>query len=429
MQERQPSLKVEGLRSAGAQPALKRRTMLRKVAATGAAFAAGFQAAFAGEQQKKSAGTRKAPYCVERTPGGCEIWQVTTKRYAHSNIYCEVPYCSRDSRYFVYARRNPDGSRNPYQFVVVEFGTWREEILDRSVGIAGCAISPKGVFYYLKRLSHSELGLLRVDLCEGTPQVVYRRKAESWIFSLGTVTSDGRYYAGGVRTDPHWKEFGVVLVDLAKGTETVIDRDPYILNPHPQFEPGKGGYLLIQHNRGGLYSPDGKLKRLVGPEGATLYLLSIPGGKRTELPIGKPYTTAVTGHEAWIGNTQEVLFSVAARGAYAPEKGNLLAVTPKGRVRRVARGFRFNHVGVSRCGRFFSCDDWQGKYALVLGSTKTGACRVLCYSRTTPTRSQRTHPHAYLSPDLKWVVFNSNRSGFPHIHAARVPEGFLKNLS
>ena len=62
------------------------------------------------------------------------------------------------------------------------------------------------------------------------------------------------------------------------------------------------------------------------------------------------------------------------------------------------------------------------------GSTKTGRSVVVCDSKTKPTRSQNTHPHAYLTPDLKWVIFNSNRSGFPHIHAARVPDGMIKGL-
>ena len=43
--------------------------------------------------------------------------------------------------------------------------------------------------------------------------------------------------------------------------------------------------------------------------------------------------------------------------------------------------------------------------------------------------AQNTHPHAYLTPDLKWVIFNSDRIGFPHVHAASVPEGIIEELS
>ena len=66
---------------------------------------------------------------------------------------------------------------------------------------------------------------------------------------------------------------------------------------------------------------------------------------------------------------------------------------------------------------------------LVIGSIGTGKASVLCESKASMGRAQNTHPHAYLTPDLKWVIFNSDRSGFPHIHAARVPDGLIKSLS
>lgn len=363
---------------------------------------------------------------------GPRVEQVTTEEFDQSNIYCEVPYASRTSRYFVYMRTNPKLSLNRSEVIVVELGTWKQHLLDTAVGLGGSAITHDGVFYYLKREEKGsggrELLLVRADLDEGKPQVVHRRPDGPWVRSLGTVSADKKLYAGGVLADEKWSSFGILLVDLEKGEERIIDRDPSILNPHPQFEPGRSKVLLIQHNRGGRFSPDGKLEQLVGPEGATLYLLSVADGKRTELKVGKPYTTPATGHEAWIGTTQEVLLSVAASGEFAPEKGSLLAVRP-GRPARVAgSGYRFNHVGVSRCGRFFCCDDWRGSYTIVVGSLRTGRSSVLCDSKTVPNRSQNTHPHAYVTPDLKWVIFNSNRTGFPHIHAASVPEGMLEKL-
>ncbi|MGB2824572.1 MAG: hypothetical protein WBF17_26590, partial [Phycisphaerae bacterium] len=62
-------------------------------------------------------------------------------------------------------------------------------------------------------------------------------------------------------------------------------------------------------------------------------------------------------------------------------------------------------------------------------STRTGRTAVLCESKTSMGRPQNTHPHAYLTGDLKWVVFNSDRGGSPHIHAASVPEGMIERLS
>lgn len=254
------------------------------------------------------------------------------------------------------------------------------------VPASGCAISHGGLFYYLKQADDGSRDLMRADLENGQVTAVYRLPPGLVIRSLGTVTTDGRYYAGGTMT------------------------------------------VMIQHNRGGKYSPDGQLERLVGPEGATLYVLSVPEGRRTELAVGTPHTTACTGHEAWIGTTGEMLLSVSASGEFRPEQGNLLAVRAGQPPRVVARGYRFNHVGASRCGRIFSADDWQPPYQIVIGNTQVERAVVICESKTSPTRSQNTHPHPYVTPDLKWGIFNSNRTGSDHIYAVRIPDERMASL-
>ncbi len=401
---------------------ITRRTALGRMAAT-VAVVTGTRRAGRAAQPPASGAVR-----LETQPTGAEIWQVTTEQLSQSNIYCEVPYCSADSRYFVYQRHNPKLSDNRTEWMLVELGTWKQHRLDVGAGVSGCAVSPRGVFYYLKR-DGGRLSLRRADLSQEISETIYTFGDGPRPGSLGTVSADGRYYAAGCRADEKWQMFGIMLVDLKAGRQSIIDRDPFILNPHPQFEPGQSRHLMIQHNRGGRYTPDGKLQRLVGPEGATLYLLSVPDGKRTELQVGKPFTTPCTGHEAWIGDTNEMLLSVSAQGDYAAEKGNLLGVRAAQPARVVAKGYRFNHVGVSRCGKLFCCDDWRGTYQVVIGSVTTGKTAVVCDSKTSPGRSQNTHPHAYLTPDLKWVIFNSNRSGHPHVHAASVPPEMIQDLS
>lgn len=189
---------------------------------------------------------------LERQPTGSEIWQVTTEQFQQSNIYCEIPYCSGDSRYFVYERKNPRlKGRNKTELMVVEIGTWEQHLLDVAIGVSGSAISHNGVFHYLKHTADHALSLMRADLSEGKPQRVFKMEPEQRIVSMGTISPDGRYYAWGKRIDNEYKRFGVLLIDLEKQTKTIIDEDPYIFNPHPQFESADGKQLLIQHNRGG----------------------------------------------------------------------------------------------------------------------------------------------------------------------------------
>lgn len=403
-----------------AHPGITRRAAVKGIMAGAAGFVGRGRPAMADEKQ--------AGIFVERQETGAHIWRVTTIERRQSNIYCEVPYCSADSRYFVYKRSNSRNKQNTTEFVVVEIGTWKQHVLDSAAGSQGCAVSPDGQFYYCKNVNRNEMDLMRVDLAEGTPVPVHRLVGGPWTWSLGTVSSDHHYYLRGKRLDDEYRMFGILLVDLRTGQETIIDRDPYTFNAHPQFDPGDGSRVMIQHNRGGGFDRNGRNYRSTGPEGATLYLVSVPEGKRTELPVGKPYTTPCTGHQAWAGTRGEMILTVSAKGDHAPDKGNLLGVRATGPARVVAKGYKFMHVGVSRCGRIFSCDDWQAPHKILIGSVATGKTAVVCASKTNVGRKQESHPHPYLTPDLKWVIFNSTRTGSPHVYAARVPEGMVEDV-
>jgi Tol biopolymer transport system component len=44
------------------------------------------------------------------------------------------------------------------------------------------------------------------------------------------------------------------------------------------------------------------------------------------------------------------------------------------------------------------------------------------------SQSQDTHGHSYLSPDAKWMVFNSDRTGQPQIHVASIPDAIVADV-
>ena len=377
-----------------------------------------------------------------KTPSGAEIWQLTSKSFSQANIYCEHSYCSADSRYFVYQGQNQskaDGE-NPTEYSVMELGAWQRHRLDEGAGRPGLAISRDGVLYYMKHYANDDgLYLMRANLSEGKPEKVHRMKTPPW--TIGSVSSDHRYYICGKLLDGEVENgnqvFGILAIDLEKDEELIIDRGTDIFNSHPQFAPEGHNQVLIQHNRGGGARPGGhtaaqgvyRYKSSGGPEGATLFLLSVPDGKRTLLQIGKPYTERITGHETWIDPTREIMASVFWSGDYAASKGNLLAVREGVPARRVAKGYQFNHLHVSRCGRVFLADDWQPPHRQVIGSIKTGKTQVLFEAYDTPRSMPKpAHAHTYLSRDLKWAIFNCDRTGPILLYAARVPDELLNDL-
>ncbi|MEA2063324.1 MAG: hypothetical protein U9P14_06480 [Gemmatimonadota bacterium] len=166
---------------------------------------------------------------------------------------------------------------------------------------------------------------------------------------------------------------------------------------------------------------------MVGPEGATLYLIDIHGENIRPLPIGKPFTPSIQGHECWLGKTGKVLATLTQDIEINGRKGNLVTVADGDKAPTViAGGPYFWHVASSADGKYFICDDTSGN--IYIGSVATGKYRRLCCSDTVLGARQYTHSHPFLSPDCRFAFFNSTRSGIAQIYAASIPGDFLESL-
>lgn len=70
----------------------------------------------------------------------------------------------------------------------------------------------------------------------------------------------------------------------------------------------------------------------------------------------------------------------------------------------------------------------QGEREIIGIDLATGAVSLIHQDRSQGGQSpfnQHSHPHAYLTPDLKWMVFNSDRTGRPQIYAAKISPDML----
>lgn len=352
---------------------------------------------------------------------GAKVTQLTSAALIHTNIYPEAPVFTPDARSFIYNRyASLDG---PNSFWLCDVRTHHLQRLTPDAQVTAPVMAPMGEWIaYLQLVTPTEWQIVRVHLAtlerESVAVITDLRRP----YPLATISPDSRWYVTGAWLPDG--EFGLLRVDLREKRSAIIHHDPEILNPHMQFEPGRGRDLLVQHNRGGMLDEAGNIMRLVGEEGATFYLVDYEGQNVRRLAIGKPYSAPIQGHQSWIGKTGRILSTLSGD----VEAGNLVTIGEDDAAPTVvARGLDFSHPNASHDGRWF-VSDVRPQGEIVVGSLKSGRYRLLCQSESSFGRPQYTHPHPFFSPDNHYVIFNSDRTGLAQVYMVEVPAGLLEEL-
>ena len=373
---------------------------------------------------------------------GAQVTQLTSAALIHHHIYPEAPVFTPDSRLFVYSRFASVDA--PREYWLCDMETHALRPLTRPAdepSVHGPVVTPDGRWFVYVGVPAEgaggageavlEVRRLSLDDPAAPSEVVCTISGFRRPYPLGTITPDSRYYATSALEfrEPGQPPIASILVaDLHTGQMNCVHQGHDIFNAHVQFEPGAGHDLLIQHNRGGVIDDQGTIVRLVGDEGATFYIIDRAGGNLRRLNIGTPYSRGVQGHQVWLGPTGRILSTLVRRPGDDPAAPDLVSIGPgEERPRPVAGGYHYDHVAVSRDGRYFVCDVLPSA-DIVVGAVATGTVRVLCASGTSMGRPQYTHAHPFFSPDGRHVLFNSDRTGLGQIYTATVPDGFLASL-
>ena len=370
---------------------------------------------------------------IEELPNGVVIHQATDEETDKCNIYCEYPWCPPDSHCFVYVRHAPDHAPNSSEFIACDFGTWEKHLV--GYGTGGHTMANRGRFYYKRVDDAGTHEFVRCDLETDESQVIELPDGVPRSASFA-ISAGERYlaFSKSLSFDPQL--FGVGIADLQTGECDIIHEDPWICNTHLQFEPAEGRQLMVQHNRGCVFAPDGTREVLCGMEGCTLFLLDVPGGQVTRLQVGPPYTASLSGHETWLGDTGELIATLNYLEDYDYGKGRVVGVRPGQPAREICTPWELNHIGIDPAGRIFAGDAFLPD-EIIIGSPHTNRAAVVCSSSATYNRARRrtgeglaydSHPHAYISPDRKWVVYNSDHAGTQQIYVAEIPAAMIAAL-
>lgn len=365
---------------------------------------------------------------------GAEMEQLTSEPVTSTNIYCEQRYTSADGARVAIERR-PFG--RPAELWVCDLRSLR--LCRVAEGTPVGANSPRDAVYYLA--SHGDgTRLMRLDLKNlcGCEMLRFDGQKPSSV----AVSPDERWCVEGPFTVKD-NVFSLRRVDLAGGQTSTLWEIEDMFNPHLQFDPANGRKILVQINRGGRLNLSNGGQTLTGPLGATLGVVDVESGEVCPLPVGRPHTPPISGHECWVGGTGRLLFTAGqykvSASAYVtlndpPDEERemppaaIYSVAPgESAAQVVAQGLLFNHLASSDDGRFFIADD-HATGRVHVGSVATGHYLPLCETLTRQGACQHSHVHAYMTPDHRHVIFNSIATGVAQVYAARIPDGFLDDV-
>jgi len=369
---------------------------------------------------------------------GAMVTRMTSAVMANTNIYCEQPYTTPDGKRIAVVRSQ---AANPcagvFQLCVAELESLRIAPLADDCASFPATSAWSGVLYYLTK----DRQLARVSLVTLEKETLFPCDDLPEDFTPQSVSPDHRYLIGLARRPDYVST--VVRVDLKSGTHETIFEHPEIWNPHMQFNPVHGRDILVQMNRGAKMDHRGRRLPVEGSEpGTTHIIIDSDGGNVRALPVGPPHTASSTGHSAWVADTGRMAVTVAwgdllHAGPHDSRhpRGNLVTAAP-GEERPMlfeAPEHRFNHLCVSRCGRYFVSDSyWKGlprNIALVVGNLQSGKYRIVVSDcGAWGAASAGSHPHPYLTADNRYVVYNADPFLVPHVFVARLPDGFLESL-
>ena len=340
---------------------------------------------------------------------GAEVYLLGGDERPADNIYGEQPYGDATGRRIAiryYSLENKPGGISVFDLQDVS----NHEILAGDPPFP--AFHAWGEWLYYAQAVEGKNMLRRCNYLSLEVENVAELPAERGSYSYGTVSPDHRYYAVSVRP-PEGGPSQVHLLDLSANQWSVLLSKPGFHAKHEQFSRDGRDRVLIQLNQ----MPDVKV--------VLLSELEVNGTERP-FPADQPYTLRPTGHEAWIGTSNEIFFSTAVdekldgniwRGKVGDEKPAL-----------VHTGKRFMHVSVSRDGKYWIGDTDEEGTPIYIGSFESGRCERACFSLTESDGKQWSHTHPYLTADNQWLIFGARRNGHPQVYGAKLKDGWLESL-
>lgn len=327
---------------------------------------------------------------------GLRVVQLTHHSTIAMNMYFEMCSFTEDERHVVLLAQRSACRDAPWDLLRARTdGSELVQLTERDA-LGGAAICPalNAALYFADReLRKADLLSLEESVIAEAPASPYPNQ-----LSFGAVDEAGTvYFASGILESGR----GVVFrVELASGRSEIV------------FEGENQNHLHIDAQGSTLYfgenTKSGCIRYLIGGDGRNL----------------REYTFGQFAHHTWFGRTGMM------QGCLLPP-GQALVTYNEGddTYRTLTQGRYFWHSSASRDAQWIVADTNWPREGIFLLHVPTGTVTFVCDPLSSCSHPQWTHPHPSLSPSMKYVLFNSDRTGLGQAYLAELPPEFLEQAA
>jgi len=293
-----------------------------------------------------------------------------------------------DSKTLIFLSQREPKRDAPWDLFRVDVDGLNLTQLTESEGLGGFALSPDGQWVYFHRGSV----LWRVSMDNFEEEEIVGLDGIDHC-GAGFVSPDGVYYFTQAYT-PQGKT--VLARYRTDGMEAVILREwEGKVRALHSCDPGGSGILTYEH-------------RLLDYEGEEKGVFT---------------TSYEFAHWTFLGRTGRLQGT-----ALPPDRALLHLGLGEERPTYIAQGVYFWHSASTLDGEWIVADTNWPDEGLQLVHVPTGRYRPLCYARSSQGHPQWTHPHPQFSPDGRYVLFTSDRTGIAQIYLAEVPDELRERI-
>ena len=355
---------------------------------------------------------------------GVRVLRMSTSPFYSSHIYPEAPISTPDGRQFIFRRSSPFGGGTHHW--IGDIPTRRIRQVTDEPGAAAPVIAPCGGDWWYSVGKQ----IVRMDPVTFEREVWFEFEDDGVgrIGPITTISYDGKRVAfsdhrGGDAN-------GISRLDLETREIARVFEHRDCRNPHVQYCRGEDYLISIQINDGIEFDAAGNLTKLVGENGASLWVGRDDGSDFAKLNVGSQPLERVQGHQCWLGTQMKKITTMHRRDSVgSPWVQDRIAVIGPGEATYdiVGEGEGFTHIHTTRDGRYWVAD-CNATAKVYVGNCETGRYRLFVSTGATFGQPQHTHPHPFFLGDDRSIGWNSDATGGAEIYLAAIPDGFLDEL-